>query len=47
MCLSLLHDINTEVFKMLFNKKLAVLAVLASSMVAGSALADDGKKELK
>lgn len=29
---------------MLFNKKLAVLAVLASSMVAGSALADDGKK---
>lgn len=29
---------------MLFNKKLAVLAVLAGSMVAGSALAADGKK---
>ncbi|MEY0302252.1 fimbrial protein [Providencia manganoxydans] len=28
---------------MLFNKKLAVLAVLAGSMVAGSALAADGK----
>ena len=44
MCLSLLHDINTEVFNMLFNKKLVTIAVLASAMVAGSALAADGKK---
>lgn len=29
---------------MLFNKKLVTIAVLASSMVAGSALAADGKK---
>ncbi|EPL9571081.1 fimbrial protein [Providencia rettgeri] len=32
---------------MLFNKKLAVLAVLAGSMVAGSALAADGNKGAK